>query len=268
MSANAAVALARLGARVGFCGPIGEDHAAPVFEEHLRREGVDTRGLRRVPGQTSSVSAIIVDRHGERMIFNAKGSALSAPGPFDTTVLDGVDWLLTDPRCPLWAEAALREARRRGIPSILDGDVSPQQDLQRLAPLADWVVFSEPGLQAFSSEPAEQALQFLVNAAGSQVRCAVRTLGDRGLQWCRAGQPVQQLPAWPVCPVVDTLGAGDVFHGALGLALSEGQTDDNALRFAAAAAALKCQRPDGIQGAPTRAEVQALIAGAPRPTGI
>ena len=92
MSANAAVALARLGARVGFCGPIGEDHAAPVFEEHLRREGVDTRGLRRVPGQTSSVSAIIVDRHGERMIFNAKGSALSAPGPFDTTVLDGVDY--------------------------------------------------------------------------------------------------------------------------------------------------------------------------------
>ena len=263
MSANAAVALARLGARVGFCGPVGDDEAAAVFEAHLLREGVDTRGLRRVPGQSSSVSAIIVDRHGERMIFNAKGSALSAPGPFDGAVLDGVDWLLTDPRCPLWAEAALREARRRGIPSMLDGDVSPQQDLQRLAPLADWVVFSEPGLKAFSAEPAEQVLRSLVHAP--QVRCAVRTLGPGGVQWCRSGQAVQHLPAWPVTEVVDTLGAGDVFHGALGLALAEGQSDEQALRFACAAAALKCQRPDGIQGAPTRTEVQALMAGGPKP---
>jgi sulfofructose kinase len=265
MSANAAVALARLGARVRFCGPVGDDEAAAVFEQHLQREGVDTRGLRRVPGQTSSVSAIIVDRHGERMIFNAKGSALSAPGPFDASVLDGVDWLLTDPRCPLWAEAALREARRRGVSSMLDGDVSPQADLQRLAPLADWVVFSEPGLQAFSEQPAPQALQSLVNAPGSQVRCAVRTLGPGGVQWCRAGQPVQHLNAWPLPAVVDTLGAGDVFHGALGLALAEGQPDEQALRFAAAAAALKCQRPDGIQGAPSRAEVQALMASGPWP---
>lgn len=265
MSANASVALARLGARVSFCGPVGDDEAADVFEKHLQREGVDTRGLCRVPGQTSSVSAIIVDRHGERMIFNAKGSALDSPGPFDASVLDGVDWLLTDPRCPHWAEAALREARRRGIPSMLDGDVSPQADLQRLAPLADWVVFSEPGLQAFSSESPAQALQSLVNSEGAKVRCAVRTLGPAGVQWCRAGQPVRQLPAWPVPAVIDTLGAGDVFHGALGLALAQGQGDAQALRFAAAAAALKCQRPDGIQGAPTRAEVLALIASGPWP---
>ncbi|MFM7025538.1 MAG: PfkB family carbohydrate kinase, partial [Limnohabitans sp.] len=126
MSGNAAVALARLGARVDFCGPVGDDATADVFEQVLRAEGVGLRGLRRVPGASSSVSSIIVDQRGEHMIFNATGSALDAPGPFDACVLDGIDFVLVDPRCPLWAEAALLEARRRGIPSMLDGEVSPR----------------------------------------------------------------------------------------------------------------------------------------------
>ncbi len=69
------------------------------------------------------------------------------------------------------------------------------------------------------------------------------------------------MPAVDAGPVVDTLGAGDVFHAALALALAEGQDEGDALRFASAAAALKCSRPDGIAGAPTRAEIHALLAG-------
>ncbi len=257
MSGNAAVALARLGARVDFCGPVGQDEVADVFEQVLRREGVGHSGMRRVPGASSSVSSIIVDRHGERMIFNAKGSALDAPGPFDPSVLDGIDFVLVDPRCPDWAEAALREARRRGIPSMLDGEVSPRADLQRLVPLADWRVFSEPGLRAWQDGEPEALMCSL--AAADLSRRVVRTLGPQGLQWCDAQGRLQHLGAVQAGAVVDTLGAGDVFHAALALALAEGQAEPEALRFASAAAAIKCSRPDGIAGAPTRAEVQALL---------
>ena len=260
MSGNAAIALARLGARVDFCGPVGDDDTAGVFEQVLRREGVGLTGMRRVPGASSSVSSIIVDRHGERMIFNAKGSALDAPGAFDPAVLDGIDFVLVDPRCPAWAEAALHEARRRGIPSMLDGEVSPRADLQRLVPLADWRVFSERGLLAWADgEPESLLLQL---AAQDASRPVVRTLGAQGVQWCDAPGRLQHMPALPGGAVVDTLGAGDVFHAALGLALAEGQAQPAALRFASAAAAIKCSRPDGIAGAPTRAEVQALLATA------
>jgi sulfofructose kinase len=59
---------------------------------------------------------------------------------------------------------------------------------------------------------------------------------------------------------VDTLGAGDIFHGAFALALAEGKTEIAAMRFAAAAAGLKCARLGGSAGAPHRAEVDALLA--------
>jgi len=67
---------------------------------------------------------------------------------------------------------------------------------------------------------------------------------------------------------VDTLGAGDVFHGAFALAVTEGQELREALRFASAAAALKCTRFGGAFAAPQRAEVTALLGqGQPaRPT--
>lgn len=258
MSGNAAVALARLGAQVDFCGPVGDDDTADVFEQVLHREGVGLAGLRRVSGTSSSVSSIIVDRHGERMIFNAKGSALDAPGPFDPSVLDGINFVLVDPRCPVWAEAALLEAQRRGIPSMLDGELSPRTDLQRLVPLADWRVFSERGLLAYADGEPQALLQQL--AAQDLSRRVVRTLGARGVQWCDAQGALQQMPAVHAGPVVDTLGAGDVFHAALALALAEGQAERDALRFASAAAAIKCSRSDGIAGAPNRQEVEALLA--------
>jgi sulfofructose kinase len=92
-----------------------------------------------------------------------------------------------------------------------------------------------------------------------------QTLGSQGVRWKRAGQPLQHIPAWPVGPVVDTLGAGDVFHAALGLALWEGLDDTAAMRWASAAAALKCLQPNGILGAPTRAQVLAFLAQAGAP---
>jgi sulfofructose kinase len=269
MTANAMVAAARLGAATELIAPVGDDDLAAAFAAHFEQQGVGHRHLQRVPGAASSLSVVIVDHQGERLIVNHRGDALTrapalgegALGAAALATLDEAGLLLTDPRCPAWAELALRRMRQAGRPSVLDADVAPAEVLQALVPLADWAVFSEAGAQAYAPGPVPQVL---ARALAAGARVAVVTDGERGLRWQRAGQPMQQLPAFAVAPVVDTTAAGDVFHGALGVALAEGLDDAAALRFAAAAAALKCTAGPGVLGAPGRPAVQALL-GAPLP---
>ena len=260
MSANSAVAIARLGAQVRFAGPVGDDASADVFRAHFRREGVDALGLTPTPGQTSSVSTIVIDANGERMIFNHRGSALTSPPPFNPAWLADTQVLLTDPRCVAWAQAALSQARQGGVISLLDGDVAPAEDVGRLLPLADWVAFSEPGLAVHQPGDPAQGLTRLWTRVGDGPQVLLVTLGERGVLWQRRGEPVHHVPAFAVEGVCDTLGAGDTFHGALGLALAQRWDDVTALRFASAAAALKCQRSPGILGAPRLHEVLALLS--------
>jgi sulfofructose kinase len=141
--------------------------------------------------------------------------------------------------------------------SVLDGDTAPPPDLQRLVGLCSWAVFSRPGLQAFHAGPVLEGLAAAL-AAGAEV--AVLTQDDQPLWWQRRGGAPAQLPAFEVHPVVDTTAAGDTFHGALAVALGEGRSDEQALRFAAAAAALKCLQSGGVAGAPCRPEVDRFLA--------
>jgi sulfofructose kinase len=97
-------------------------------------------------------------------------------------------------------------------------------------------------------------------ARGASV--AAVTLGERGVQWIEASAPdvVNYLPGFSVT-VVDTLAAGDVFHGAYAVAIAEGQPVADAMRFASAAAAIKCAVPGGRNGAPGRGAVEGFLRG-------
>ncbi len=260
MSGNASVAAARLGAKVGFAGPVGDDMAAQTFLNHFNREGVDCSRMVRLAGTSSSVSAIIIDSKGERYIFNRRGDALKQPPPFDPSWLDGIDVLTADPRCPVWCETSLAIARERNILSVFDGDIAPSDDLRRLVPLAEWAVFSQEGLQIFApgGRTVDMALRTAVFAGA---RVAAVTQGEQGVWWLRAGGLVQHQSAFKV-NAIDTTGAGDVFHAALAVALAEGQTDTDAVAFAAHAAALKCKRQGGVKGSPNRDELNAVMRSA------
>jgi sulfofructose kinase len=85
------------------------------------------------------------------------------------------------------------------------------------------------------------------------------TQGPQGTLWLDENRNLQRTAAFPV-HTVDTLGAGDVFHGAFTLAITENQELRQALRFASAAAALKCTRFGGAYAAPQRVEVGQLLA--------
>jgi sulfofructose kinase len=255
MAANAALACARLGARVRFVGAVGPDDAGRMVRRQLAAEGIDLTHLQEVPDTHTSASAIIVDQRGERHIFNHRGDALAHARLPDDSVFEGCDAVLADPRWPLGARAALLWARARGRLSVFDADVAPQHDLAALVPLARWVVFSEPGLAAWSGPVAQE--EALLRAIYLGAGGAAVTLGAQGVVLVSDGR-MRRVAAFPV-QAVDTTGAGDVFHGALTLALARGLPPAQACSFASAAAALKCTRPDGIRGAPTAAQLHAFL---------
>lgn len=259
MAANAAVAVARLGGDAHFWGPAGEDSVAAVMLAQLRAEGVDVGSLRCYAGMHSSTSAILIDARGERLIVSYRGSALQAAA--DWLPLDEIGSaraLLADVRWPQGALAALPAARRAGIPSVLDADSAEPAALQALAGVAEYAVFSESGLSCFAGASDIEAALRRALALGARVAAVTR--GGRGMCWIEAGreQGLQQLAAFPV-PVIDTLAAGDVFHGAFALELARGAALADAIRFAAAAAAIKCTRPGGRNGSPSRDEVEKFL---------
>lgn len=256
MAFNAAIAAARLGAAVRMIGRVGDEPAVQLLRERLRGEGVDDRALECVPGTTTSVSAIVVDARGERQIFNHRGEAIGRAHALDLRVLDGADVVLADPRWPAGAQAALRWARAQRVTSVLDGDVAPAADLRRLVPLAQWAVFSEPGLAAFA--PGLSLPDALARALQAGCQVAMVTRGALPVQWLRRGGTLQSQPV-PAVATIDTTAAGDVFHAALAIALGEGRDEHDAVAFAAQAAALKCLAGPGVLGAPRRADVDAAL---------
>ncbi len=259
MAANAAAAIVRLGGEAVFWGPTGDDEIAGRIRAQLVADGIDATGLRAFTGHTSSHSAVIVDARGERLVVGYRGSALQAPADWlPLEDLKGARAVLADVRWPQGAMAALRAARSAGLCAILDAELAESGILRKLAREADHVLFSERGLEAWSGGNMETGLRSVL-ALGARV--AAVTQGARGVSWIdstRDGK-INHFHAFDV-NVVDTLAAGDVFHGAYALALAEGREVAAAMAFASAAAAIKCARSGGRKGAPTRKEVEAFLA--------
>ncbi len=249
-AATAAVAIVRLGGSAVLVARVGDDPIATAIEAELQAYGVDCRHLRRLPGCNSSLSSVFVDDAGERMIVNHVDPRLpSATGWLDGVSLDGVAAVLADCRWPEGSAAMLDRARRAGLPAVLDADVPVPTDT-RLLECATHAAFSASGLAEVcrDSDP-QRALRSIAGRLGCW--CCV-TLGADGVMYTD-GARIEKQAAFPV-EVVDTLGAGDVWHGAFALALAEGSDEVTAIRAASAAAALKVQRRGGRVGAPTRAE--------------
>jgi len=188
-----------------------------------------------------------------------RGRALERAHALDPRQLDGADVVLVDPRWMDGALAALRWARTHDRPSLVDADVAPLPDLQRLVGLARWVAFSQPGFAVWAGGADPDTALADVLAAHPHCRLALVTLGADGARWVERGVDGVQHCAAPPVQAVDTTGAGDVFHAALALALAEQRPTAEAVAWACAAAAMKCERGFGTAGAPTRRELTAWM---------
>lgn len=255
---NAAIAMARLGGRVEFAGPMGDarETSSSFILERMAAEGIDIRHIVRMPGAATPVSAIIIDATGERTLTIYRDPALWAVKLSDAdALLADCQAVLVESRCGAFCIDLCVEARRRGIPVIVGVD--------RAMALTDGL-FTAASHLLFSSEQVQETAgvaddgEALNRLAGLTPAFLAATRGPRGTIWLNEAATPEETPAFPV-EAVDTLGAGDVFHGAFTLRLAEGGGLREALRFAAAAAALKRSRHGGGLAAPQRIEVEDLL---------
>jgi sugar/nucleoside kinase (ribokinase family) len=259
---NAAIGIVRLGGRASVCGPMGDSRetSSKYIFEKLGHEGIETQHLIHMPGLVTPISNIMIDPSGERTIVTFRDPELwKVRLPDPDTLLEDCAAILTENRCAEFCTELCAEAVRRGIPVIVDGDRTMSMREGLLA-ASTHLIFSSEALQATAGIADDgEALKKIAKLTPSFV---AGTQGARGTLWLDENQNLQRTPAFPV-HTVDTLGAGDVFHGAFALAVTENQELRQALRFASAAAALKCTRFGGALAAPQRTEVDELLAQAP-----
>jgi len=256
-AANAAVTIARLNGHVAFAGPLGgsDDAVSNRILSDLKKEKVDCGGVERVDGGTASVSLILLDATGEKTIATRRGVKLGNTLPKDAAKLVAdANAVLVDNRFPEFVTAVCRAAHARKIPIVIDLDQATRLDDPLLALGTHVVASAEALLGMAGSNDYKQALKALAKHLSGFVAI---TDGPKGVYWLEGGE-LRHLPAFKV-DVIDSLGAGDAFHGGFTLALVEGRALADMLRFASATAALKCTKFGGASGAPTRAELDAFL---------
>ncbi|MDA9476166.1 sugar kinase [Bradyrhizobium sp. CCBAU 65884] len=259
---NAAIAIARLGGHVFFAGPMGDarETSSGFILDQMAQEGIDTTHIVRMPDMTTPVSAIMIEPSGERTLTIYRDPGLwRVKLPNADELLADCRAVLVESRCASFCVDLCAEARRRGIPVIVGVDRAMSLQDGLLTAASHLLFASEQVQETAGIADDAKALQRLARLTPAFLSA---TRGPLGTIWLNeAGEP-EETAAFPV-QAVDTLGAGDVFHGAFALGLAEGKGVPEALRFAAAAAALKCTRHGGGMAAPQRIEVEGFLRGRP-----
>jgi ribokinase len=258
--ANQAHAAARLGAATVLVAAVGADQAAADERAALELDGADTSELVAADGP-SGVAVVLVDEAGENMIAVAPGAndRLSAELVAQRLppLLDPDSVVLASLEVPLAAVAAAAAAGRAAGATVV---INPAPGMM-LPPgvLADVILTPNQGeiRLVAPGEASEEAAIAAVLAAGALA--VVVTRGSRGATLHQPGQPVVTVPA-PRVDVVDTVGAGDAFNGALAAALSDAMPLPAAVATAVAAGAAACTGSGARAALPTQADLAALLA--------
>jgi sulfofructose kinase len=255
-AATAAVAAARLGMAVAFVGTVGDDDAGQQIVAGLRAENVDVSGVRIVTGLRSAESIIVAESARYTRVICAR------PGPppliegraFE--LLRAADWVHVDHLG--WASAwrAVRELPERARPRL---SVDGGNDIEDLV-LTDVDLYA-PTEAALLRRYGDRRLEELVGAALVEgVGQVVVTRGGAGCVVGTVDSDCWAVPAYPAT-IRSTLGAGDVFHGALLAAVVRGLPLPDCADYACAAAALSCAAADGRSAIPAHRDVMAALAG-------
>ena len=263
-AASAMVACARLGWRARYVGCFGDDDNGRRGRSSLAAEGVDIAACRVAPATRNGMSVILVDEGtGERTVLWARdpGLKLRAEDGEPAAVCAG-RVLLVDCHETAAATTAAREARRAGIRTVVDVE-HVRDGIDTLLAEIDVIVAAQDLPAALTGRDSPgAALRAIRDAYRPALVCV--TLGPEG-SLALIGDVEVRTPGFRV-PVVDSTGAGDVFRGGFisgWLRGGDGAEVEDVLRYANAAAALKCRGLGAREASPTPAEVDALLAGGP-----
>lgn len=260
---NAAVAAARQGAAVAIVARIGDDEFGRMALDLWQAEGIDVRHVERAAGERSGVAQIHVFDDGDNAIavFRGAGAGLGTAqvrAAAGTMAVCRV--VMASCEVPLACTLqAFRQARALGALTLLNpAPAMPLAD--ELLPLVDVLTPNEGELVALAGPAAASVDEAAAMLLARGVGAIVVTLGGAGCRLYRRGESPQPAPGHRV-PVVDTIGAGDTFTGALAAALARGELLPSAMRRANAAAALSVRGRGAIEGMPRLHEADALLVG-------
>ena len=261
-ASTATVAAARLGLRTALVSATGDDADGQEILRQLQAEGIDTRFVQIQRGAASPMAHCWIDeRSGARSIAWSLGTvAYLTAEDIDPAGFADTHALHLDSHHPAAAVHAAEAVHAAGGTVFLDAGTCNERTCS-LLPHCDVVITSEPFARNLIGRDDPEAV--LKHLHGLGVTWAGVTLGRRG-SIASDGREVITLPLHPVEPVVDTTGAGDVYHGAFAARYVEfvkaGQPPElrECMRFATVVAGLKCRELGGRTAIPTRQEVDAL----------
>jgi sugar/nucleoside kinase (ribokinase family) len=235
-------------------GRVGDDDEGRFLRAELARHGVDTTGLRSVPGRSRVALVLVDEASGERgFVSSPESHPPLTSGDFDPSDLAGARVVHIDDADDAGLQAALW-GRQAGATVVFDGTWQSDH-LAAFLPCVDYAVVSEFFARRWLPDADdEQILQRLVTLGAG---AAVLTLGARGCV-ALADDAIQRCPA-ATASVVDTTGAGDAFHGGFIFGLLQDWPLERTLPFAAATAALNCRALGGQIGLPTLEEVAQML---------
>ncbi|HEX9972534.1 MAG TPA: PfkB family carbohydrate kinase, partial [bacterium] len=239
-----------------FISLVGDDADGKFIIAEFQREGVDTRGIIIDKSIATDQAFIWIDRPtGKKsIVLNNRNHRQIAPSEIIRDHIGSVEYLLLDGRDTDACFDLIRWAKSRGAKIVLDAG-SPRNSMNELLNSVDYPVVSQTFCQQFfMTDDYEQAIAVLLNRGA---KAAVVTCGKQGCYGGDASALYFQ-KAFAV-EVIDTTGAGDVFHGAFIFGLLNRWQLPEILKFASAAAAIKCTRLGGRSGIPDLATVNKFL---------
>jgi ribokinase len=263
---NQAIAAARAGAEVTMITRIGRDTFGAMARGAWAADGIDVSAVIEDADLPTGAAFIFVSTETSNNAIIVESGAAANLSPEDVAAADtaiaSAGVFMTQFEQPVaTAMAGLELARRHGVITILNPAPAVAAP-DAIYPLCDYITPNETeaasltGLPVTNETEARAAAAELVRRGA---RNAVVTLGENGaLLLGEAGSVL--VPAFPAAQVVDTTGAGDAFNGGFAVALAEGRSAVEAVRFGCATAALSVQKPGTAPSMPTRAEIEALLA--------
>ena len=259
-AASTIMACGAWGLSARYVGKIGDDDAGRLHRREFARVGVDAR-LVEVANAVSPQSLILVDGGGERTVLCRRDQRLLLrPSDLDREWIENARALHVDGYETAAATQAAEWARAAGVPVIADLD-EIYDGVRDLVRCVDYLIVSRDFPARLTGERnLPDALKAMRDEYGC--RLAAATLGQDGvLAW--DGEQMLHRAAYRV-NVVDTTGAGDIFHAGFLYGLLQGWPLDRQLDFACAAAALNCTAPGARGGIRSVEEVVRLMTSTAR----
>ncbi len=255
--ATALVTLAVLGVDTAFVGKVSDDDFGDFIRQGLEDAGVDIGHVVIEPGCVSPLSFIAVDKPtGKRSIFYTRGNVAPLdPADLPLEAIASAKVLHVDGLQMEAQLAAARHAREHGVKVVYDAG-SEREGAEELVSLTDVLIASERFAAEIGAGALAEGLRTL-SAKGPET--VVITIGEEGSVGMEQGE-TYILPPLAIDPV-DTTGAGDVYHGAFIYGMLQGWNLRERMRFANAAAGLKCRALGGRAGLATRDEIERALAG-------